>query len=69
LLGEALVFGSLGLLEYSLAAWCIGAAAARSYEGPRLSRKFGAEYQAYRRAVPAWLPRLRPWTQGDPGPG
>jgi len=29
---------------------------------------FGAEYQAYRRAVPAWLPRLRPW-QPDTSPG
>jgi len=68
LLGQALVFGSLGLVEYSLAAWCVGAAAARWYEEPRLARKFGSEYQAYRRAVPAWLPRLRPWTQGDPDP-
>lgn len=62
LLGEALVFGSVGLLEYAVAAWCVGAAAARWYEEPRLTREFGAEYEAYRRAVPAWLPRLRPWS-------
>jgi protein-S-isoprenylcysteine O-methyltransferase Ste14 len=24
--------------------------------------EFRAEYEQYRRAVPAWLPRLRPWT-------
>jgi protein-S-isoprenylcysteine O-methyltransferase Ste14 len=59
LLGQALLFGSLGLLEYSLVAGAVGMAAARWYEEPRLARKFGAEYQAYRRAVPAWLPRLR----------
>jgi protein-S-isoprenylcysteine O-methyltransferase Ste14 len=23
---------------------------------------FGAEYDSYRAAVPAWIPRLRPWT-------
>jgi hypothetical protein len=23
---------------------------------------FGAEYERFRHAVPAWLPRLRPWT-------
>ncbi len=62
LLGEALLFGSPGLLGYALIAWCVGAAAVRWYEEPRLARAFGAEYQAYRQAVPAWLPRLHPWT-------
>lgn len=67
LMGEALLFGSLGLLEYTAIAWCIGAAAVRFYEEPTLARKFGAEYQVYRRAVPAWVPRLHPWTPGAPG--
>lgn len=62
LLGEVLLFGSLGLLEYTAVAWCIGAAAVRFYEEPTLARKFGADYQAYRRAVPAWVPRVHPWT-------
>jgi protein-S-isoprenylcysteine O-methyltransferase Ste14 len=62
LLGEALLFGSAGLLEYTAVAWCIGAAAVRFYEEPTLARKFGAEYQEYRRAVRAWIPRLHPWT-------
>jgi len=61
LLGEVLLFSSLGLLEYTAIAWCIGAAAVRFYEEPTLARKFGAEYQAYRRAVRAWVPRLHPW--------
>jgi protein-S-isoprenylcysteine O-methyltransferase Ste14 len=65
LLGQAALFGSAGLLEYAALAWCVGAAAARWYEEPVLARAFGAEYQAYRRAVPAWIPRRRPW----PGPG
>jgi protein-S-isoprenylcysteine O-methyltransferase Ste14 len=70
LVGQVLLFGSSGLLEYSAVALCIGVAAVRWYEEPTLSRKFGAEYQAYRDAVPAWLPRLRPWTpvqQAGPG--
>lgn len=66
LLGETLLFGSLGMLEYTALAWCVGAAGVRFYEEPTLARKFGAEYQAYRRAVRAWIPRLRPWTP-DPG--
>lgn len=70
LLGQVLLFGSLGLLEYTGVAWCIGAAAVRFYEEPTLGRKFGPEYQSYRRAVPAWVPRLRPWSPGaSAGPG
>jgi protein-S-isoprenylcysteine O-methyltransferase Ste14 len=30
-------------------------------EEPGLARRFGAEYEAYRRQVPRWLPRRRPW--------
>lgn len=30
-------------------------------EEKRLARRFGAEYDRYRRAVPRWLPRLTPW--------
>jgi protein-S-isoprenylcysteine O-methyltransferase Ste14 len=59
--GQALLFGSAGLLVYTAAAWCVGAAGVRWYEEPTLARAFGAEYQAYRREVRAWLPRLRPW--------
>jgi protein-S-isoprenylcysteine O-methyltransferase Ste14 len=66
LLGEVLVFGSRGLLEYTAVAWCIGAAAVRFYEEPILARKFGAEYQDYRHAVRAWIPRLHPWTPSEP---
>jgi protein-S-isoprenylcysteine O-methyltransferase Ste14 len=61
LLGQVLLFGSLGLLKYTAIAWCVGVAAVRCYEEPTLGRKFGAEYQEYRRAVPAWVPRLHPW--------
>jgi protein-S-isoprenylcysteine O-methyltransferase Ste14 len=68
LTGEALLFGSLGMLKYTAVAWCIGAAAVRFYEEPILARKFGAEYRAYRRAVRAWIPRLHPWTPAQPSP-
>ncbi|HYB46695.1 MAG TPA: isoprenylcysteine carboxylmethyltransferase family protein [Streptosporangiaceae bacterium] len=68
LTGEALLFGSRGLLEYTAVAWCIGAAAVRFYEEPALARKFGTEYQAYRHAVRAWIPRLHPWTPAQPSP-
>jgi protein-S-isoprenylcysteine O-methyltransferase Ste14 len=63
LAGQALLFGSAGLVEYTAVAWCIGAAAVRFYEEPRLARKFGTEYRDYKRGVRAWIPRLRPWSQ------
>jgi hypothetical protein len=52
------------LLAYAAAVWVTTAAFARWYEEPALARQFGAQYQAYRRAVPAWRPRTRPWKQG-----
>lgn len=68
LAGQALLFGSRGMVEYAALAWCIGAAAVRWYEEPTLTRKFGPEYEAYRSAVRAWIPRLRPWTPGMSAP-
>jgi protein-S-isoprenylcysteine O-methyltransferase Ste14 len=65
LIGQALLFGSSGLLGYIASALLIGAGAVRFYEEPILTRKFGAEYQAYRRAVPAWIPRLHPWAADE----
>lgn len=61
-LGQALLFGSPRLLIYAAAVWAAPAAFVRWYEEPTLARKFGAEYEAYRQAVPAWVPRMRPWT-------
>lgn len=66
LIGEALLFGSPGLLEYAAVAWGIGAAGVRFYEEPTLARKFGTKYAEYRHAVRAWIPRLHPWTPGQP---
>ncbi len=30
-----------------------------------LSGKFGAAYESYRKAVPAWIPRLKPWPDAE----
>jgi protein-S-isoprenylcysteine O-methyltransferase Ste14 len=59
-LGQALLFGSLGVFVYAVAAGLTMAAFVRWYEEPTLARTYGADYAAYRRAVPAWWPRLRP---------
>jgi protein-S-isoprenylcysteine O-methyltransferase Ste14 len=61
IIGQALLLGQVSLLIYAAVMWCITAAFVRWYEEPTLARRFGAEYDAYRRAVPAWWPRPRPW--------
>jgi protein-S-isoprenylcysteine O-methyltransferase Ste14 len=61
IVGEALVVGAPLLLVYGAVVGAAMAAFARWYEEPALRRRFGARYDAYRRAVPAWRPRVRPF--------
>jgi len=61
IVGQALVLWQPVLLLYAAAAWATMAIFVRTYEEPVLGRKFGAQYEAYRAAVPAWWPRIRPW--------
>jgi protein-S-isoprenylcysteine O-methyltransferase Ste14 len=64
IVGQALLLGQVALLVYA-AAFCLAVAAfVHGYEEPTLSRRYGAQYEAYRRAVPAWLPRLSPREPG-----
>ncbi|WP_422735483.1 methyltransferase family protein [Micromonospora sp. WMMD729] len=67
ILGQALIFGQAALLWYGLAIALIQAAFVRFYEEPGLRRRYGGAYDTYRAAVPAWIPRLRPW-QGASSP-
>lgn len=66
-LGQALLFGSLGLVLYAVIVWIVTASFVRIYEEPTLARQFGPEYEVYRRNVRAWIPRIHPWTPGGPG--
>jgi protein-S-isoprenylcysteine O-methyltransferase Ste14 len=61
ILGQAVAFGSVGVLVWFglFAAAVVTFVAA--YEQPTLRRTYGPEYEAYCRAVPAWWPRLTPW--------
>ncbi len=66
ILGQGLLFGRPALLVYAVVVWAVTAAFVRWYEEPTLRRQFGADYDAYRDAVPAWWPRLNPWQGGTP---
>jgi protein-S-isoprenylcysteine O-methyltransferase Ste14 len=61
ILGQALIFGSIRLLEYAAVAWLAAQVFVVAYEEPTLRASFGAEYEAFRAAVPRWIPRLTPW--------
>ena len=61
IVGEGLLFGQLALFLYAAGFLVVVASFVRFYEEPTLQDSFGDSYEAYRRAVPAWLPRLRPW--------
>ena len=61
IVGQALILGRPGLLLYAALFAATVFAFVRGYEEPALTEQFGAEYEAYRRAVPGWWPRLRPY--------
>jgi protein-S-isoprenylcysteine O-methyltransferase Ste14 len=66
IVGQALVLWRPVLLAYAAAFVAVVWAFVHWYEEPTLARRFGADYAAYRRAVPGWWPRLRAWRPGVP---
>ena len=69
LLGETLVFRSLGLLVWLVVFFAINAIYIPLIEEEGLERRFGDEYREYKRHVGRWMPRIKawepPWDQGS----
>jgi protein-S-isoprenylcysteine O-methyltransferase Ste14 len=65
IVGQAMMFGQPVLLLYTAVFAVAVVAFVRWYEEPTLGREFGEQYETYRRAVPAWWPRRKPWTRSD----
>jgi protein-S-isoprenylcysteine O-methyltransferase Ste14 len=61
IVGQALLFGSVVLVVYAAVFAVLVVSFVRSYEEPTLARRYSAEYDAYRRAVPGWWPRRTAW--------
>jgi protein-S-isoprenylcysteine O-methyltransferase Ste14 len=61
ILGQALLFGSWALVVYAAMVYSAFASFVHWYEEPTLVCQYGSEYEEYRRNVPAWIPRWRPW--------
>jgi protein-S-isoprenylcysteine O-methyltransferase Ste14 len=66
LLGEAALLGSPPLMVWFAAVLAVNAVYLPLVEEPGLVRRFGKDYEIYRDYVPRWVPRLRPWSPGDP---
>jgi protein-S-isoprenylcysteine O-methyltransferase Ste14 len=65
IVGQALLLGQAILFAYALGFGAVVYSFVHLYEEPKLRHQFGAEYDAYRQAVPRWVPRLRPWTDSS----
>ncbi|HJZ95280.1 MAG TPA: isoprenylcysteine carboxylmethyltransferase family protein [Candidatus Solibacter sp.] len=64
ILGQALLLGSVALLEYGALVWLLFHLFVLAYEEPVLRRSFGDEYRAFCSVVPRWIPRITAW-KGD----
>jgi protein-S-isoprenylcysteine O-methyltransferase Ste14 len=65
IVGQGLLLGSGPVLRYAVVVAAGFHLFVLLHEEPSLRSRFGAEYEAYCRAVRRWLPRLSPWTPGS----
>src|SRR5262250_3170800 len=61
ILGQAVLMGDWRLIVYGALWWLVFHVAVVAYEEPTLEQTFGKEYEAFRAAVPRWIPRMTPW--------
>jgi protein-S-isoprenylcysteine O-methyltransferase Ste14 len=57
LLGEAVLFASWWLFEYTAIVFCLFFLFVLFYEEPALKKRFGESYREYCKNVPRWIPR------------
>ena len=60
ILGQAVLMGDWRLIVYGALLWLFFHVFVVAYEEPTLERTFGREYEAFRAAVPRWIPRMIP---------
>lgn len=64
--GQALLLGSAALVKYAAVLSLLFHAFVVGYEERALGRRFGDSYEAYRRQVRRWWPRLTAWRPPAP---
>lgn len=61
LTGESIAILSLNIFIWAVIFFIINNIYFVLYEEPDLEKKFGAEYQEYKKNVPRWIPRRKPF--------
>ena len=64
LIGQGLVFSSQNILLWAAIFFIINTLYFKLSEEPGLVRRFGEDYLEYRKNVPMWIPRVKPWNGG-----
>ena len=62
LIGESVSILSLNILIWALIFFIINNVYFLVYEEPNLEKRFGNEYREYKRNVPRWIPRFKPYS-------
>jgi protein-S-isoprenylcysteine O-methyltransferase Ste14 len=65
LIGESISIMSLNIFIWALIFFIINNIWYILYEEPDLQKKFGDEYREYKKNVPRWIPRLKPFIPGS----
>ena len=60
-LGEALIFASIELFVLVILFFIVNHVYFVYLEEPGLIKRFGEDYVLYKKNVPRWIPRLKPW--------
>jgi protein-S-isoprenylcysteine O-methyltransferase Ste14 len=61
LIGEAITFRSYNILIWAGCFFILNTVYFTLSEEPGLKKRFGDDYEEYKRNVPRWIPRIRPW--------
>jgi hypothetical protein len=62
ILGQALLFANVHVLEYGAGTWLVTHGFVLTYEEPKMRATFGDEYRDFSANVPRWIPRVTPWS-------
>lgn len=65
IIGEALVFNSTAILYWAAAFFVINTVYFILKEEPDLQKRFGNDYQNYKKQVPRWLPRTKAYSKPE----
>lgn len=60
-IGEAILFASYGIVALALFNFILNTIYFILSEEPGLEKRFGQEYVEYKKNVPRWIPRSKPW--------